>query len=86
LGYCNVYGVVTLPNIKSEKLHSKLGFETVGTLKNVGFKLGKWMDVKYMSLNIKEYTPSPEKPKNIEKLAGTREFELILDRVKSIIE
>lgn len=86
LGYCNVYGVVTLPNIKSEKLHSKLGFETVGTLKNVGFKLGKWLDVKYMSLNIKEYTPSPEKPKNIEELAGTREFELILDRVQSIIE
>ncbi len=86
LGYCNIYGVVTMPNIKSEKLHSKLGFETVGTLKNVGFKFSNWLDVKYLSLNIKEYTLCPEKPKNIAELAGTEEFKSVMDRVQSIIE
>jgi phosphinothricin acetyltransferase len=86
LGYCNIYGVVTMPNIKSEKLHSKLGFEKVGILKNVGFKFGNWVDVQYLSLNIKEYTLCPEKPKNIAELAGTEEFESVMKIVQSIIE
>lgn len=86
LGYCNIYGVVTMPNIKSEKLHSKLGFEKVGILKNVGFKFGNWVDVQYLALNIKEYTLCPEKPKNIAELAGTEEFESVMKRVQSIIE
>lgn len=86
LGYRNIYGVVTMPNIKSEKLHRKLGFETVGTLKNVGYKFGNWLDVKYLSLNISEYTSSPGKPINIAEIAGTEEFDSVMAKVQSIVE
>ncbi|MEL7647579.1 MAG: N-acetyltransferase family protein [Sedimentibacter sp.] len=85
LGYRNVYGVVTMPNVKSEKIHSSLGFETVGVLKNVGYKFDKWLDVKYLSLNVKEYTQIPEKPRKIEEVAHTKEFSMIMERVQSLL-
>ena len=84
-GYRNIYGVVTMPNEKSEKLHKSLGFETVGTLKNVGYKFGKWLDVKYLSLNIKEYTDSPHKPKRMDEILVTAEYNEIMEKVQSII-
>jgi len=32
----------------SVALHRKCGFETVGELKLVGFKFGRWLDVTYL--------------------------------------
>lgn len=34
----------------SVALHVKFGFETVGHLKEIGFKFGRWLDVIYMEL------------------------------------
>jgi phosphinothricin acetyltransferase len=31
-------------NRPSIELHRKMGFRPVGTLENVGFKLGRWLD------------------------------------------
>jgi phosphinothricin acetyltransferase len=39
------YGGVALPNPTSEELHEQLGFEKVGTYREVGFKLDKYWDV-----------------------------------------
>lgn len=36
---------VTLPNEKSLALHQKFGFEEVGIMRSVGYKLGQWHDV-----------------------------------------
>jgi len=33
-------------------LHSRLGFEHVGVFRNVGFKLGRWVDVVLMQLDL----------------------------------
>ncbi len=85
LGYCNIYGVVTMPNIKSEKLHDLFGFATIGVTHNVGFKFGKWLDVKWYELNIKEYNNQPEKPKTINEIAHTSEFNSILDKAENMI-
>ena len=38
----------------SVALHVKFGFEEVGHLKQVGFKFGRWLDVIYMELLLKE--------------------------------
>lgn len=38
----------TLPNDASVALHRKLGFETVGTFRRVGWKLGAWHDVLWL--------------------------------------
>lgn len=47
-----VIGGVALPNIKSEKLHEKLGFKKVAHFSEVGFKFNKWIDVGYWELKL----------------------------------
>lgn len=39
-------------NAGSLALHRKLGFETVGTLRSVGFKLGEWTDTVLMQRSL----------------------------------
>ncbi len=34
----------------SVNLHAKFGFETVGHLKQIGFKFGRWLDAIHMEL------------------------------------
>jgi phosphinothricin acetyltransferase len=43
-------GGAALPNPASVALHEKLGFERVGTFRQVGFKQGRWVDVAYWQL------------------------------------
>lgn len=45
-----VIGGAALPNAASVALHEKLGFERVGTFRQVGFKHGRWVDVGYWQL------------------------------------
>jgi L-amino acid N-acyltransferase len=41
-------GGIDAQNVKSIALHEKLGFKTVGELKEVAFKFGRWLDLKFM--------------------------------------
>ncbi len=51
---------ITLPNAASVALHESLGFAQVGTMREVGWKLGGWRDVGWFQL---ELSPSgPEAP------------------------
>ncbi len=52
LGLKVAYGCIALPNEPSIKLHEKLGFKKVAHLSEVGFKLGKWIDVGYWELKL----------------------------------
>jgi phosphinothricin acetyltransferase len=36
---------MTMPNVASQRLHEKLGFEYVGSFKDAGMKFGQWHDV-----------------------------------------
>ena len=49
-GFHSVLGGIALPNDASVDLHESLGFVKVGQLKEVGFKLGRWVDVGYWEL------------------------------------
>mgnify|MGYP001511165343 CR=1 FL=1 len=40
-GVRTAYGVVTMPNDASSALHQKLGFRTLGTYRNTGYKNGR---------------------------------------------
>lgn len=51
----SVYGIVTSPNERSEKLHEAMGFTRVSTLKNVGYKQG-WRDVSWFCKQIGPYS------------------------------
>lgn len=46
-GIRTAVGLIALPNDASVTLHEKLGFAHTGTLKSVGFKLDRWVDVGY---------------------------------------
>jgi L-amino acid N-acyltransferase len=39
-------------NARSVALHSRLGFELVGTAREVGTKFGRWLDLTIMGLAL----------------------------------
>ena len=61
-GVKNVYGGVTVPNEKSEKLHIGLGFKFIGKYHNTGYKCGAWHDVSWYE---KEILPCDAEPDSI---------------------
>lgn len=84
-GYCNAYAGVTLPNIKSERLHQSFGFNSIGVYQNAGFKLGNWYDVKWFGIKIKDYPKSPTEPKTIDEIVNIPEFNTILQKSEQMI-
>lgn len=57
LGYCNAYAGIALPNEASVGFHQAMGFEAVGVFKSVGWKFGRWHDVAWFQLQIRERPP-----------------------------
>jgi phosphinothricin acetyltransferase len=51
-----VIGGVSLPNAVSIALHEGLGFEPIGAFREVGWKLGRWIDVGYWQLRLDDPT------------------------------
>ena len=47
-----VCAVVTIPNEPSMAFHRAMGFQEEGLLRNVGYKLGVWRSVAYLSLRL----------------------------------
>ncbi len=46
----SMVGGIAIPNIGSQKIHEKFGFEKVAHFKEVGFKVDTWIDVEYWQL------------------------------------
>lgn len=44
-------------------LHRTMGFEMVGTLRNVGYKHGRWLDTVFMQLALGEGARTPPEPR-----------------------
>jgi phosphinothricin acetyltransferase len=53
-GFRSVIGGITLPNEASVALHEKLGFLHVGTVREAGCKSGRWHDVGFWQLRLRE--------------------------------
>lgn len=58
-GIKTVYGLVTVPNVRSAKLHQSFGFTLVGTHLNTGYKSGKWRNVAIFEKGIADYDVEP---------------------------
>lgn len=58
-GIRTVYGVVTLPNEKSVRLHLGMGFRQTGTFCSTGYKCGRWHDVGWFEKRIAPCAPDP---------------------------
>jgi L-amino acid N-acyltransferase YncA len=63
-GYVAAIGAIALPNEPSVALHEKLGFFHTGTYRQVGFKMGEWLDVGLWQkeLALRSATPSEPRP------------------------
>lgn len=59
LGYRRAIAAITLPNEASVRFHKRLGFESVGILKQVGYKFDQWHDVAYYQRPLSDAPPSP---------------------------
>ena len=59
-GYLTAVAGMTLPNAASEGLHRKLGFETIGTWRRIGWKFGAWHDVLWVQRHLASLTGPPE--------------------------
>lgn len=46
-GFVHAVAVITLPNSSSVALHERLGMRHAGTLREIGYKFGQWVDVGY---------------------------------------
>jgi L-amino acid N-acyltransferase YncA len=56
-GYCNAYAGIALPNDASVALHRSVGFAPVGVFHRAGWKFGRWHDVSWWQLSLREQPP-----------------------------
>ena len=57
LGYHQAYAGIAMPNASSVALHTAMGFELVGTFREVGFKRGGWRDVSWWQRRLADGEP-----------------------------
>ena len=67
-GFCTLYAAISTPNPKSQAFHESYGFKKIGEFKNVGHKMGKWLDVTWYNLQIAEYSENPQEPLSIQQI------------------
>ncbi len=88
MGYKNLYGIVTVPNPASFRLHTGMGFAEAGREHRVGYKFGKWIDTVLFELCIGERNDSFAPcawtvcPKTVGEL-GVRAHEILKEYEKS---
>ena len=61
-GYPRELAGMTLPNPGSEGLHRALGFEPVGTYRDIGYKFGAWHDVAWTQRVLAAGDDPPAEP------------------------
>jgi phosphinothricin acetyltransferase len=52
LGKHSILAILGIPNDASEALHKKCGFQKMGDMDELGFKLGRWADVGFWKLRL----------------------------------
>ncbi len=59
-GFVSVVASITYPNGPSVALHEKMGFSHLGTMHDIGFKFGRWLDLMWFEKRISDIdTPAP---------------------------
>ena len=61
-GYRTAVAGMTLPNEASRGLHAALGFQDVGTYRDIGWKLGRWHDVAWLQRALVAGPEAPTEP------------------------
>jgi phosphinothricin acetyltransferase len=61
-GFYTAHAGITLPNAGSVGLHEAMGFVPIGVYRSVGYKHGRWHDVGWWQLPLRERTGDPAPP------------------------
>ena len=61
-GFHSAFGGVALPNEASLGVHRAVGFRSLGTYEQVGYKLGGWRDVHWLRLGLSDAREAPAEP------------------------
>ena len=61
-GYHNLYAIITGNNLPSVRFHERHGYERLGTLKQTGFKHGRWHDVHWYGKRLCPAEPPEQEP------------------------
>ncbi len=76
-GVKTLYGLVTTPNPRSERLHLQTGFLLAGRYHNTGYKKNTWCDVLLFEKSIGDYGDAPTPIKSIREISTDTITELI---------
>jgi L-amino acid N-acyltransferase YncA len=74
-GFYNAYAGIALPNPGSAGLHEAMGFTPVGVYRAVGYKLGRWHDVGWWQLALRDHSTAPAAPADIASVAAGAEWD-----------
>jgi L-amino acid N-acyltransferase YncA len=74
-GFYNAYAGVTLPNPGSVGLHEAMGFKPVGVYRNVGYKHGRWHNVGWWQLALRDHSTAPAALADIASVAASAEWD-----------
>jgi L-amino acid N-acyltransferase YncA len=65
-GFYRALAGITLPNPGSVGLHQAMGFQPLGTYQSIGYKCGRWHDVEWFQLALRDCAGVPEDPLDFE--------------------
>jgi L-amino acid N-acyltransferase YncA len=62
LGYVSAFAGIALPNDASVRLHEAAGFTRVGIFPAAGYKHGRWVDVGWWGIELRQARACPDPP------------------------
>ena len=77
-GYHNLYALITGENLSSVRFHERRGYERLGVLRATGFKFGRWHDLYWYGLRLREAGDPGAMP---EPFSCTREDAALMERL-----
>lgn len=71
-GFTQAIGAIALPNDGSIGLHEAVGFRRAGVYREVGYKLGQWIDVGLWQCELNDSAVPPVEPKRFSDVGVVR--------------
>lgn len=84
-GYYNIFVGITYPNERSLAFHASMGFEFNGKYHNSMYKFGKWRDVTWMAMQLREWDADPLPTVPVAELQRTDVYTSILADAARIV-
>ncbi|MCH4893347.1 GNAT family N-acetyltransferase [Sphingomonas sp. SFZ2018-12] len=71
-GFTQAVAVLSLPNDSAITLHESVGYRRAGVIREIGFKLGQWIDVGFWQRELNDATIPPVEPRPFREVGLVR--------------